>query len=321
MFERFRKQRGGWLRVIGYCAALTVFSGAYQLKHARAEVADQSLIVGRRMLSVVDTKSADITKVSLNGETIFVGSSLTDESLPTVLSRYAEHCEANSAQSPEEWKKLASPDSKNAVPVPGDGATVTRGGDGSEEGTIVCFTRSAGSKASVKDALTNFAQTGELGALGGLRYVYAKKTARGGTHILSAWTLDSFNVKKLAPEGNEDVRGSDFAQLPLARPDGSQRILSARIEGQPYGINVYESDQEPAAVASAFDEKLIKEGWIAIDVELAKHSPDAPKNAVGHIYEKDGMILSLSSHPEKKKTVTALGLSGTDAMASNTPKR
>jgi hypothetical protein len=100
MFERFRKQRGGWLRVIGYCAALTVFSGAYQLKHARAEVADQSLIVGRRVLSVVDTKSADITKVSLNGETIFVGSSLTDESLPTVLTRYAEHCEANSAQPP-----------------------------------------------------------------------------------------------------------------------------------------------------------------------------------------------------------------------------
>jgi hypothetical protein len=237
-----------------------------------------------------------------------------------VLTRYAEHCEANSAQPPEEWRKLANPGSKNAVPVPGDGATVTRGGDGSEEGSVLCFTRSAGSKASVKDALTNFAQTGELGALGGLRYVYAKKTARGGTHILSAWTLDSFNVKKLAPEGNADVRGADFDQLPLARPDGSQRILSARIEGQPYGINIYESDQEPVAVASAFDAKLIKEGWIAIDVELAKHSPDAPKNAVGHIYEKDGMILSLSSHPEKKKTVTALGLSGTDAMASNAPK-
>lgn len=322
MFERFRKQRGGWLRVLGYCAALTVFTGGYHLRHARAEVADQSLIVGRRVMSVIDTTSADITKVSLNGETIFVGSSLSDESLSTVLTRYSQHCEANSAQSPEEWRKLSNPDANSAVPVPGNGATVTRGGDGSEEGSVLCFTRSAGSKASLKDALTNFAQTGELGALGGLRYVYAKKTGAGGTHILSAWTLDSFNVKKLAPEGNEDVTGADFSELPLARPENSQRLLSARVEGQPYGINVYESDQEPAAVASAFDQKLIKEGWIAIDVELAKHSRDAPKNAVGHIYEKDGMVLSLSSHPEKKKTVTALGLSGLDAVAAaSTPKR
>ena len=97
--------------------------------------------------------------------------------------------------------------------------------------------------------------------------------------------------------------------------------MSARVEGQPYGINIYESDQEPAAVAKAFDEKLITQGWIGIDVELAKHSPDAPKNAVGHIYEKDGMILSLSSHPEKKRTVTALGLSGMDAVAAAASKR
>lgn len=322
IFTKFRDQRGGWLRVIGYCAALSLFTGVFQLRHARAEVADQSVVVGRRVLSVVDTTSADMTKVSLNGETIFVGSSLTDESLPTVLTRYAEHCEANSAQAPEEWKKLANPDAKSALPVPGDGATVTRGGDGAEEGTVLCFTRSAGAKASVKDALVNFAQTGELGALGSLRYVYAKKTGNGGTHILTAWTLDSFNVKKLAPEGREDVRGEDFNSLPLTRPENSQRMVSARIEGQPYGINVYESEQEPAAVASAFDQKLIKEGWIAIDVELSKHSPDAPKNAVGHIYEKDGIVLSLSSHIEQKKTVTALGLSGMNAVASSgAPKR
>jgi hypothetical protein len=321
MLSRFREQRGGWFRVIGYCAVLSVFTGAFQLRHARAEVADQSVVVGRRIMSVVDTTTADVTKVMLNGETIFVGSSLSDESPSTVLTRYAQHCEANAAQSPEEWKKLADADSKNIPSVTGQGATVTRGGDGSEEGTVLCFTRTAGSRASLSDAVTNFAQTGELGALGSLRYVYAKKTGTGGTHILAAWTLDSFNIKKLAPEGTEDVRGEDFKELPLARPDHSQRILSARVDGMPYGINIYESDQEPAAVAAAFDQKLIKQGWIAIDVQLAKHSPDAPKNAVGHIYEKEGVILSLSAHPEKKKTVTALGLSGMDAVASSTPKR
>ena len=321
MFERFRKQRGGWLRVIGYCGALGLFTGVFQIRHARAEVADQSLVVGRRIMSVVETTRSDVTKISLNGETIFAGNALSDESPGKVLGRYAEYCAKNAAQSPEEWKKLATDDVKNVVPNAGDGATVMRGGDGDEEGTVLCFTRSASSKVSLNEAISNFAKTGELGELGSLRYVYAKKTENGGTHILSAWTLDSFNIKKLAPEGTEDVRGEDFKELPLARPENSQRILSSRVEGMPYGINVYESDQEPKAVAAAFDEKLLKQGWVGIDVELSKYSADAPKGTVGHIYEKDGIVLSLSSHPEKKKTVTALGLAGTDTLASTTPHK
>lgn len=318
--RRFRDQRSGWFRVIGYCAALSLFTGAFQIRHARAEVADQSVAIGRQLLSVVETTKSEMTKISLNGETIYAGNSVSNEAPATVLSRYAEFCEKNSAQNVDEWKKLATEDVKDVVPT-GHGATVTRGGDGSEEGTVLCFTRSEKSKASLSDALSNFAQTGELGAIGALRYVYARKTEKGGTHILSAWTLDSFNMKKLAPEGTADVRGQDFDNLPLARPENSQRILSSRVEGMPYGINVYESDQEPAAVAADFDKKLISQGWGGIDVEMSKNAVDAPKGTVGHIYEKDGIVLSLSSHIEKKKTVTALGLAGVDALAASTPSK
>src|SRR5205085_8852241 len=156
-----------------------------------------------------------------------------------------------------------------------------RSGD-DNEGTVLCFVKGNESKPTVGEAFKAFNDTGELGAIGQLRYAYAKKTKKGNTHVLTGWTTSKFNLKNILPEDGKDVRGNDFAEIP--RPKDSQRILATRVEGTPFGVNVYKTDQAPTEVAKTYDETLIKQGWVALDVELSKKANEPKeRGAVGHI--------------------------------------
>lgn len=312
-----RKHLAGLVRVFAYVSGVGVVCGALSIRAARAEVADQSIVVGRQMLEMVGT-SSDVSHVSLNGQQMFLGSALSKDEVATVLDRYEQHCKKNGAQSPESWRELSktpvrnSPDS--AATLESFNTGIIRSGD-EREGTIICFVRSSQSKASVADALKSFGETGELGALGQLRYAYAKKTEKGNTHILTGWTLDKFNVSALTPPDSGDVGGADFPEMP--RPNDSQRVLSARVEGTPFGLNVYRSDVAPAKVAEQFDEAMTKAGWFALDTEIDKRQDTSQDKAVGHLYEKDGVVLTLASSIQQGKTISVLGLAGVQAEARN----
>lgn len=313
-----RKHLAGLFRVAAYMTGVGVVCGALSVRAARAEVADQSIVVGRQMLELVGTNNGDVSHVSLNGQQMFLGTAVSREDIGTVLDRYEQHCKKNGAQSPESWQEL----SKNPVREnPTSAATlesfntgVVRSG-GDKEGTVICFVRSSQSKTSVAEALKSFGETGELGALGQLRYAYAKKTESGKTHILTGWTLDKFNVSAFTPPETGDVAGSDFPEMP--RPDNAQRVLSARVEGTPFGLNVYRSDVEPKKVAEQFDEAMVKQGWFALDSEIEKRQDTSQDKAVGHLYEKDGVVLTLASSIQQGKTITVMGLAGVQAEARN----
>lgn len=313
-----RKHLAGLIRVFAYVSGVGVVCGALSIRAARAEVADQSLVVGRQMLELVGTKNNDVSHVSLNGQQMFLGSALAKDDVGTVLDRYEQHCKKNGAQSPESWQEL----SKNPVRQSETSAQtleafntgVVRSGN-EKEGTVICFVRSSSSKTSVAEALKAFGQTGELGALGQLRYAYAKKTEQGNTHILTGWTLDKFNVSAFTPPETGDVAGSDFPEMP--RPENAQRVLSARVEGTPFGLNVYRSDVAPAKVAEQFDEAMTKAGWFTLDTEIEKHQDTSKDKAVGHLYEKDGVVLTLASSIQEGKTISVLGLAGVQAEARN----
>ena len=157
-------------------------------------------------------------------------------------------------------------------------AGIVRGGDG-DEGAVLCFTKTPSSKRTFSEAVKTFATTGELGALGGVRYVYAHKSKQGNTVVLTAWTDEQFNVMRFMGEDGKDAEGEDFTGLP--RPPASTRVMSARLEDTPFGINVYRSKTAPAELAKIYDESMIKEGWMALDPELENIEPDATFTSMG----------------------------------------
>jgi hypothetical protein len=314
-----RKKLKGQLRVLGYVCVLGVACAALSVRAARAEVADQSLVFGRQISELVNTQTVDAQRISMNGQSMFVASSLGHDSVPKTLDRFEDYCRKNGAQAPEEWKKLADKSPEASA----EGNEFFKTGlmrSGSEnEGTVLCFVRSSESKTTVKEAFSTFSDTGELGAIGQLRYAYAKKTKKGNTHVLTGWTTDKFNLKDIMPaDDGRDVPGSDFAEIP--RPKEAQRILATRVEGTPFGVNVYKTVGAPTEVAKYYDETLIKQGWVAIDAELDKKG-DEPKDrgAVGHLYEKDGVVMTMAAHLDSGQTYATLGLAGvqTDKSATN----
>lgn len=77
-----------------------------------------------------------------------------------------------------------------------------RAGD-DDEGVVLCLVSSESSGRELASALEAFTRTQDLGALGKMRYAYAKKTA-SGTHVLAAWTDEHFALGK--PRGRGPSR-------------------------------------------------------------------------------------------------------------------
>lgn len=302
----------GLLRAGGYVAALSLALGAFQLRSAHAEVKNRTVELGRQMLQLAQASQHDVNRLSLNGQPMWVGSSMSEDSVGDVLDRYETDCAKNAAQPAESWRELATKTAEQKAEKPGMASGIMRGGD-RNEGTVICFTKGEGSKPTVKEALKTFAETGELGALGNLRYVYAKKSARGNSIVLTAWTDDKFNLADLTPPEGTEARGSDFPEIP--RPPTSLRLLSAQVEGTPFGANVYRSKQGPANVVSYYDAEMGKRGWFALDPELAKNADNGenPTGAHGRLYEKNGVVLTLATNLQDGDTVTGLGLAGVTA--------
>lgn len=301
----------GLLRAGGYIAVLSLGLGAFQLRAAHAEVRNRTVELGRQMYQLANATQHDVNKLSLNGQTMWVGSSLANDSVQSVLDRYEDECRKNSAQSTESWRELAKKIDEKKQERPLMATGVMRAGSRSE-GTVLCFTKGESSKPTVGEAVKSFVETGELGALGNLRYVYAKESSTGRTTVLTAWTDDKFNLADLTPEAGTEARGNDFPGIP--RPPTSNRLLSAQIEGTPFGANVYRSKQSPANVVGFYDEEMGKRGWTAIDpeltVQMAKRGEENTDGAIGRLYERQGVVLTLAANLDEGDTITALGLAG-----------
>jgi hypothetical protein len=302
------KHRKGMLRAVAYGTGIALVCAIVSVRFARAEVIDNSIIVGRQMTELAQSAKNQALQVRMNGQDIMFASQLSNDSPRAILDRYEKLCRDNAAQSVEEWKGLGdkAPAGTQGKDVAETGGTM-RGGS-NDEGTVMCFVKSSSSKTKIGEALATFHATGEMGAIGQLRYAYVKKTKNGHAHVLAMWTMDKFNIREMLPEEG-DAPGEDFAALP--RPEGSRRLFSVKIMGAPYGINVYESTNEPVALANSYDQRLTKDGWFAIDIESEQKRNNPRLDGVtGRVYEKDGILMTVVSHVEDKKTVTGFGIAG-----------
>ena len=303
-----KKHLKGLVRASAYIGALSLVFGALQMRNARAEITNRTMELGRQMAQLASATNHEINKISLNGQAIWVGSATADGAAAAILDRYESYCQKNSAQPTDSWRDLASK-TDASVDKSFMSTGVLRGGT-KQEGTVLCFTKSESSKPTVAEAFRSFGETGELGAFGSLRYVYVKQGENGRASVLTAWTDDKFSIKNLVPEEGKDSGGLEFPNIP--RPPANTRVLSAQIVDSPYGVNVYQGQEAPAKILAFYDDEMKKRGWFGFDPELEKVSAgDGNTNpAMGRLYERDGVVLTIASKVEEGATVTALGLAG-----------
>jgi hypothetical protein len=306
-------------RVAGFLSCTTLVCGVISVRHARAEVQDQTLVFGKQMLDLAKASNHEVTKILFNGQTVHVGSSVTPDAPEQVLARYTEYCKANRGQTDDfddigkDFEK-ASPNAK-ATDKPqarGDSESLATAGliraEGKEDnGAVVCFVKGTKTKPTTAEAFESFMATGELGAFGELRYAYASKAPSGKTLVLTAWTDSAFNLRDMVPEEGKDAAGEDFAEIP--RLPGATRVMSAKAADMPYGVNVYKTADKPSRALEYYDREMKAAGWFTYDPEMNEHED----KGLGRAYMKNAVVLTVGTSVQDDGTYLALGLAGVAA--------
>lgn len=321
--EKSQRVRG-LFRVMTYFSVITVACGIVSVRHARAEYENRTLAFGRQMIELAKASSHELTTINFNGQPVHVGSSVTVDTPDQILDRYKELCSTNRAQtelgditaliagetatsaepSEEILQQLSDLQTTGEPELPELAKTgALRVGDG-DEGAALCFVRGSKSKTSWAEALAGFYSTGDLGALGELRYAYARRGQNGTTHVLTAWTDSTFNLLEMMGDDGKDCAGEDFPELP--RLPNTTRIISARAEGTPFGVNVYKTKESPTKALAFYDEQMKTAGWFTYDPEMT----EAEHKGLGRAYLKDAVVVTLGTSVEGDGTYVAVGLAG-----------
>lgn len=269
---------GGRLRAISRALAyITVVSFAFSLVSLRSvygRVRDASLEIGRDLLPLKSILGP-AQPLLINGAKVFVGARHVDESVGDVVERFEAYCEEQSGNLAEDLERL---DPSQQAELPSEFRRPNRLGilrnDAGDEAAIACIAAPQGSRG-IDGFITraqNLLSTGDLGELGRLRYLFARKNQKaGGTDVITLWQEGSFPIMRmLFPE--EDVPGSDTESVP--RPQGSMRVLSAEVPGTGYGMRAYATSESAERVLQGYEESLPLLGWVH------RPPPDVPESEV-----------------------------------------
>ena len=305
------KHLRGLVRAFAYLAFTMLVFSAWSIRSARAEMQNRTIVLGREMQKLASASQHDVTPIVFNGQRMLLGSEISDDDPGKILDRYEAHCKASPGQPAAGWKDI---DPKAAASAPEIATTGLMRSGTADEGTVLCFVKGADTKATAAEAFRSFAETGELGALGRLRYVYAKTTKSGRTHVLTAWTEDKFNLVDMMPEEGKDAPGIDFPELP--RVPNSTRALSAYAEGMPYGVNVYKTTDSAETTLAFYDTQMLARGFHGYDPEFTEEKNGGQARA----YVKDGVVLTIGTKVQPEGLFVALGLAGVPDHGNPSPR-
>lgn len=295
--RRARREWVGWkmLRLSAYAFVVTTAAGLFAARAAYSDVKDSALGIGRELGRLGDLGAGRVVRI--NGQRIHVGSTTEDMPFEQVLDAFEAHCEAHSAARLREFAALSAEEKTKIAARAGSTTGVLRR-QSAFDGAVACLVTEDEEGTSVPGLaarLGAFAETGDLGRLGGLRYVYARRTKNGRTHLVTAWTDGELRLFDLYPKEG-DAPGADMRDVP--RPDGAARLLTADIEGMPYGVRIYDAPGAAEDVLAMYERELPARGW-----ELSAISPDAP---LSRTFTKDGVDLLVTVAREGDRTFVTL---------------
>jgi len=259
---RMVRSLGRMARVLAYLSVLAAVLIFFYARSVRGQIAEKTLALGRDLAGFKDLFRG-VHRVRLNGESLYVASSLSDQSMSDILDRFERQCREHSGGLLEQLDGLpqeARDRMAKQIPVLWNQRLGTIREERKDEASLACIERREGN--GLVDAvkrLRAFAATGDLYEIGKLRYVYARPTEAGKVHVLSTVTEGSFNLYRIIGKDGAEPAGSDPPGAP--RPPGSTRVLSAELDGSMFGAHMFAASQAPEDVLKFYDQELPSRGW------------------------------------------------------------
>jgi hypothetical protein len=249
------------LRVATYLGVLAVVLLFFLARSVRAQMGEKSLALGQELAQFRDVLHG-VHRVSLNGETLYVASAVSEQTMDQVLDRFEASCRERSGGLAEQFDRLPS-DVKARIGADYPAIWEQRLGiireQRADQASIVCIERREGrGLADVIGRYKSFARTGDLYDLGNLRYVYVRPTDNGKVHVVSTLTEGPFNLYNVIGKGGAEPAGADPPEV--TRPPASKRLVSAQLEGM-YGAYMFTSDRQPVEVLGFYDGDMPVRGW------------------------------------------------------------
>jgi hypothetical protein len=293
------------------CAVFLAIGLLFLTRSVRGEVGEKALAIGKDLAGFADLVAGS-HQVLLNGESIYLASTIADEDKRAILDRFEAHCQEYSGGLFEEFAKL--PKAKQdelakKTPITWGMRFGMVRNENENEGMVVCIAQNGGGGAAgVVDRLTKLAETWDLAALGNLRYVFVRRTEDGRSHVLTSFTEGSFRLDRVLGL-HAEAAGVDPPGAP--RPPDSRRILSVSADGAPYAVQSFQSGESPAEIHRYYDETMPKLGW-------EKVADDSEAYHAG-IYQRAGVTMTISAlqfEEGGKTTVTFAEGSPTNPVTS-----
>jgi hypothetical protein len=106
--------------------------------------------------------------------------------------------------------------------------------------------------------VTDFTASGDLSALGDVRYATAHTLENGKTHVFAVWSEGEFRLDSLFPASG-DAPGSDLPDIP--RPPSATRPLCVTALGRGFSLRLYDSAHPREDLLAFYERELPVQGW------------------------------------------------------------
>jgi hypothetical protein len=222
------------------------------LRAVHAQVDETLLGLGSRALSFPGAPGEEPRTIEVNGVRVSLRTQVLEAPLEDVLSYYEGVCGGTDADAPK-GRLLAS--------------LATRARRTSRDGYVACVELVSHDIPSLVRRASRFARSWNLADIGFPRYAYARRADDrhpGLTHVVTMWSDESLDLRRLLPRGQGDAPGED--PTGLERPARSQRLLSARELSDPSAVYVYRVKGSSAVeLVDAQRRMLSGRGWRVIE--------------------------------------------------------
>lgn len=219
----------GALRLGAYAAVAALALGAIGARAAHAEAGGAALSLGRE-LGALAAERGDPggATVRLNGQAFHVAESATSRTVHEALDTVERACRERPGALSDLFAAVPARGTAGGLPyeLPASFTGIVRN-ETEREGVVVCLVD--GARRPLPSALKAFAASQDLGDLGRVRYVYARRATDGATTALTlAWTDAHFDLKKMAQAARTTApKGARLAHP--ARGAGSSPRSTARL--------------------------------------------------------------------------------------------
>lgn len=307
LWEAFHTTRlGRYARVGTFACVLLGASTWFVFDRTEAQLGDDLMGMGASLMAFADEEHTDGPRaLSINGETVHLVSGSTPSSLNEVLDAFEEMCLQRDAQFRQQITDLyrENPDLPRRDELETFRPSLRRmAGD---RGTIGCLDlgterRTAG---ELLDAAAEFNRTGDLSALGNMRYIFAQEADGGRTQYVALWTEGEFHVDHVLPSAG-DAPGEDLAGVPRA-PD-AVRSLYAHEMGRDDRFVIYEdSSMTEWELEHFYRTELAREGWNVVDTR----EEGAEQQTVVALRDGRQIYISLDTDPMRGRGRAVIALS------------